>query len=227
MANQIQNKLNAFEVQPPEAVWEKIAEKLDEATPPFVQRLQQYQVIPDNENCNKINAVLDNDPKVEKGFFKKHHKWFVYSGAAAAIVLIAVFITLLAPSKSISKETASTTNVKPSSLTDQATKENTKEDNIAATIKKEKQAPDNTIEKTNSAIAKVEDSRYVTVTKDDGNKVRLSKKVLAVYTCATNTINERCKEQIHTLQDKVAAFASPSIDFAGFVEMVKNLNEDQ
>jgi hypothetical protein len=223
MANQIQNKLLNFEAQPPAGLWEKIAAELDEATPPFVQRLQQYEVKPDDKNWEPIAIALDKETLAEKGFFQKHRRLFVYSSAAAAILLIAFLVTLFVPNKTVSNEVA--VNNKPAVTKNNSQSINT-QTNITITSKEEPTS--NKKETAVIAVAKIDDSRYVTVTKDDGKTVRLSKKILDVYKCATNEINERCKERIESLQEKAAAsLISPTADFAGFVELVKNLKEEQ
>jgi hypothetical protein len=209
MANQIQNKLNQFEVTPPDGVWEKISAALDDQSDSsFVDRILHYEVIPPAPNWEKIETALSTEPVKQESFLKRHHKLFVYSGAAAAIVVLVMLVTLLLPGRTISNET------KGNQLITKSIVQSAKKDSPSQT---QEAAP----------IAK-DDGRYITLMKDDGKKIRLSKKVLPAYTCATSQVNEHCKKRIEHLQDKMASPSlAPSVDFAGFVELVKNLNEDQ
>lgn len=220
MANQIQNKLINFEAQPPAGVWEKIAASLDEEkSSSLARRLQQYEVIPQEHNWKNINVALDQDSKIRKGFFEKNRRLFIYSGAAAAIVVFVILINLLTPDRTISNEVAAD-KIKTSSESPSTVLHKEKNNSNSYTNKDKKSVP--------VALDKMDDGRYITLVKDDGNKVRLSKKILSVYNCATNEINVSCKEQMKNLQEKMASsLTSPSVDFAGFVELVRNLKEDQ
>ncbi|HYH13671.1 MAG TPA: hypothetical protein VD794_00530, partial [Flavisolibacter sp.] len=72
--------------------------------------------------------------------------------------------------------------------------------------------------------------RYKVVAKEDGKLVRLSQKAFAVFDCAvkaTANKNIRCKENIESMQEKMAtSVISPTGDFAGLIDMIKTLEEN-
>ena len=72
--------------------------------------------------------------------------------------------------------------------------------------------------------------RYTTIENGKGKVVRLSKKVIPLFNCAGDMAsfdNVSCKENIQILQHKMATSSlSTSADFAGLIDMLKDLKEN-
>src|SRR4051794_29587547 len=96
MSNQIQNKLLQFEEQPPTGAWNEIAAALDSgAANQFAEKLYGFEQAASQNVWTKINDQLsDHDPKIIP-FFKKYSRPLKYSTAIAALVVLAVFVSLL------------------------------------------------------------------------------------------------------------------------------------
>jgi len=109
MSNQIQNKLLQFEEQPPAGAWDEIAAALDGgAVNEFAEKLYSFEQIPSRNTWNKINDQLNtNDPKLVP-FFKKYSRPLKYSTAVAALVVLAVLVSLLVSKRSGSENISST-----------------------------------------------------------------------------------------------------------------------
>jgi hypothetical protein len=64
-----------------------------------------------------------------------------------------------------------------------------------------------------------------------GKTLRVSKKLYAVFDCADNATalnSKRCKENIQTLQRKMAAaVVTPTNDFTSVIDMIKTLEKEQ
>jgi hypothetical protein len=66
--------------------------------------------------------------------------------------------------------------------------------------------------------------KYMVYSDDDGNAMKLPKKLFDFISCVKENI--LCKEEMQQLQEKFAA-ADFSNDFTGVLEMIKNLKENQ
>jgi hypothetical protein len=66
--------------------------------------------------------------------------------------------------------------------------------------------------------------RYIIYSDDDGNAVRLPKKLFDAFACASDDIP--CKQKIKKLQEQAAASATKT-DFTGLLDMLKKLEENQ
>ena len=67
--------------------------------------------------------------------------------------------------------------------------------------------------------------RYMIATTDDGNPVRLPKKVYSAFACPDDELTRQaCELQLTLLQQKMSA--SLTTDFAQFLDLLKNLQEN-
>ncbi|MFN2457447.1 MAG: hypothetical protein ABR502_04525 [Chitinophagaceae bacterium] len=156
------------------------------------------------------------------------NKLFKYISAAAILILLATGVTYLFISRSNSDVAQNSSHsktdspvVKPSLVipdTQAITSPNNSQEN-------------NDISKSDNGVNSKLYARYTTYTNENGNTVRLSKKLYPVFDCAdksTALSNKRCKENIQSLQRKMASSAiSPSNDFASIIDMIKSLEKEQ
>jgi hypothetical protein len=83
------------------------------------------------------------------------------------------------------------------------------------------------IPKEKNIINQTDTDRYIIVTSDVGNAVRLPKKVYSSFACPDQFAfagYDDCKERISSLQNKMSA--SMTTDFAGLLDLLKNLQEN-
>lgn len=95
MSNSLQHKLNNYEVNPPPAVWDKIATALDETddTAEYPSKLYNMELAPPSFVWEQISSSLNEaDPKVIP-MRKKANSFYRYAVAAAVIGLVAFGIT--------------------------------------------------------------------------------------------------------------------------------------
>ncbi len=71
--------------------------------------------------------------------------------------------------------------------------------------------------------------KYMIYSSSSGSVVKLPKKLYDLFSCASdpNTAQaDWCKQNIKTLQQKIAQKAPPSTDFAAMLDMLKHLQEN-
>jgi hypothetical protein len=99
MSTQLQNKLLQYAPEPPEKVWDAIANVLGEnATPAFVERLYKFEEAPSPKVWGKIHNQLDV-PQPVVPFIQRYKKLATYSAAAAILIFLAVSTALLISKK--------------------------------------------------------------------------------------------------------------------------------
>ncbi len=232
MSNHFQNKLLKYEVDPPKTVWDNINSSLDEELM-GMRKLYNFEQQPSSFIWDKLANQLDADSATGNKiipFFKRYHKPLRYLGAASIITIVAITVALF---------------VNKDAVSDELVYHPVSKENPTELLKLNEDIPENNIKKTNdqnqdAALNKTEaqslqsnsftkNSRYLTVANQKGNIVRLSQKALRVFNCAENIAavnNSRCKENIQSLQQKMAtSLVSPSGDFAGLIDMIKSLEE--
>jgi hypothetical protein len=92
MNNNLQNKLSHFETPPPESVWNKIVDALDENVPQaFPQRLFQYEEQPPAGSWKKIESKLE-EPSLKAVPIRRFKKPLRYAAAAASIAAIYILV---------------------------------------------------------------------------------------------------------------------------------------
>jgi hypothetical protein len=240
MNNEFQNKLRNYEATPPEKIWPLILTELDEPADRNLERLYNFEAQPDGKVWDKITEQLNADTNEESKvipFYKKYYKAFRYGFAAAILITFAIGISLLFTKNSsdiainpAKVDTGQTPVSSTSSVSGGEGKANSAVNNL--TGNHSKKAGDRTTDKNDMVVRENKDplNRYTTMSNEKGKVVRLSKKVVPVFNCADNTQasnNQNCKENIQTLQRKMAtSLVSPTTDFAGLIDMLKDLKEN-
>lgn len=242
MNERLQYRLLQYEEKPDGKVWEAISNSLEDNIS-LSERLFNYEERPATSLWNKIEPVLEinYDAKLVP-FTKKYKKTLTYVAAAAILGIIIITSTLLLNNKGVADELANRpapipktsqqnmvnsipdSNVKNHGLMGSDTKKNTE----GSTVKNAGTGKSNTPNR-NNGLALI-GNRYLTMEDDHGKEVRLSKKAYSVFNCAENSIaakRKNCIESIKSLQEKMATnIASPSADFAGLLEIIKSLEEN-
>jgi hypothetical protein len=106
MSSELQNKLLHYEVTPPEKVWDNIAASLDQDIPFTVsEKLFQFQETPPPSAWAAISRNLDHPQRgaVVLPFFKRYRRPLKYAGATAAMVVLAVLVSLMVSKKTESE----------------------------------------------------------------------------------------------------------------------------
>ncbi len=255
MSKQLQHKLFHYHTLPPADVWNKINLALDEKSDQqFSERLFQYEVTAPTFMWDIIAVSLNEKETQVTRLTKRFVKPLRYSAAAAALIGIAVLVSLLINKKSVSEEVALSPVIKQ------------KISSPVSSATKEKQA-DSFIE--NSGNNKSSDIVY------SNNKKTFIRKALPLYThsavtalneltdhvvthnypIATSTVldryiifskssgdafrlsrklyhlfacsdtDENCKENIEAMQQRMAdPTLMASADFSGILDLIRNMN---
>ena len=235
MSSQQPHKLLQFEAKPPAEMWAAIEAELDQrATLPTLEKLAIFEATPPFQVWEQIERSFDTIPETEKVVTFKKYGWMRY--AAAAVILMALAYTVITyglqrEDKNLATQQHNNSiETSPSDKTTVNTNKGNKDQGASH--------PTSPLSNTQST-RETEDTkkktttpskRYMTLAMDNGETVRLSKKVLPVFECADNAtanIRKRCKENIENLQQKMASsLASPTTDFAGLIDMIKTLEEN-
>jgi hypothetical protein len=237
MSEVLQSKLQNYQAQPPEKTWEKINTALDEDYSGLIgERLYNFQAAPKEEIWNRISLQLQPGGEDERKIYpvsQGRRSIYKYLSAAAILILIATGIFLFINNRTDSDVAGNTAETSGNSPIDTSTSEITSTGEnqvITETGELNPAAP----KQNNNRIAKKNPSgnnRYMMLTTDRGNTVRVSKKLYAVFDCADNATalsSSRCKENIQTLQRKMAsAIVTPTNDFTSVIDMIKTLEKEQ
>jgi hypothetical protein len=93
MNSNLQNKLQQFSAAPPDGVWDKIADALDEGS--FSQRLYQYEERPPAAAWQEVEKSLETAvPPNVVPFTTRFRRPLRYAAAACLLAVILVTITL-------------------------------------------------------------------------------------------------------------------------------------
>ncbi len=234
MNNYLQNKLLQYKITPPESVWDNINSALDEELT-GTDKLYNFEQQPSSLIWKKLTSQLDADSlsgNKTTPFFKLYQKPLRYISAAAIIAIVAITITLLVNKSALTNELVYHPAVKENDPEPLKIKENIPENNVDKKSNGQNLAtiPNDADAQSSHSNSFIKNSRYLTVANQKGNSVRLSQKALRVFNCAENIAavnNSRCKENIQSLQQKMAtSLVSPSGDFAGLIDMIKRLEEN-
>ena len=256
MNNKIQDKLKDFEAQPPARVWDRIDAALEEGTGLLGSRLAAYEQMPPAGAWDRLSAALPNGAEAKLVQLPKRRYWKIAAAAAVLLLLagaaffydrgsvagnqssLAVKSTLpLAPATpaqttlTISDQPEETDVAQPA-----AEKPQESARSRAARAWGAQQAAalsslvimDGFLPKTASRSNVIQFSepseKYMVYMSEDGHAARLSKKLYDNIACAPQDLS--CKQRIRQLQAKVAS-AAVTPDFAGVLEIVNNLQENQ
>jgi hypothetical protein len=230
MSNQIQEILSAYEERPPEENWFMISKKIDEDGLFDSDPLYSYEQDPGNAVWDKIQFQLKNtgNKATIVNLFKSKSGFLKFGIAAAILILlsiIAVTIFNVPRQEKMANNAGVNTPVKDNPLF-----EDNKEDPIHINEEIKSDNPDSKNTTASSGKSSKIASRYLTVSNEDGKKVRLSKKAYNVFNCAENSTalnNSSCKESIQSVRKKMAvSMLSSSGDFGGLMDMIKTLEEN-
>lgn len=235
MSEVLQNKLMNYQAQPPERTWEKINTALSEEYSGLIEeRLYNFQAAPKEEIWNRISLQLQSGAEDEKKIYpvsQSRNNLFRYLSAAAILIIIATGIFLFINNRTDSNVAGNTTETKSNSPIDSSTSEitGTGENQViteAGEIVPAGPKQNTDVAKKNASV----NNRYMMLTTDRGNTVRVSKKLYAVFDCADKSTalnNKRCKENIQTLQRRVAsAMITPTSDITSVIDMIKTLEKE-
>lgn len=258
MSSQLQNKLLHYEVKPPAEVWSKIAASLDEnVIPSLSEKLYQYEEVPSPQIWNKIETQLEDTPKEKNKvvpFYIRYSRPLKYSGTVAAMIVVAVSVSLLVSKRTGSEST--TQNVTANKIhPDTTTFDNNSRKEISETVSRslERNGNGTSFSKTRTSRTKrvyyqssfslgqhflpglvergpaidastIPDDKYMIYSDGNGNAVRLPKKIYNAVACPTE--NDDCKRRLKELKEKFVSAAITS-DFNGILEILRSLQENQ
>jgi cytoskeletal protein RodZ len=252
--SQLQNKLLNYEVQPPEGVWNKIAASLDETVSVSLsEKLYHYKEEPSSKVWDKINTRLDRVKEQSKviPLFVKYRRPLKYSGAVAIFIFLAIMTSLLISKKTESElpehnaVSSSTVLKKDTSKTDSketnSTTANTEKNNSENSIAKSKISRTGSgsnqnsfsfaenflpkqAERNETVSSSLSSDKYMIYSDDDGNAIRLPKKIFNAFACPTDDL--ACKQKLQKLREKFAESAMTA-DFTGVLQILKSLQENQ
>ncbi len=237
MSEQLKYKLLHFQQKPPKNSWDAISAALDDQHNSLSKKLYDYKESPLDSNWKQIEKEL-NEVSKEKAIVSPFFKKFNYKYLTAAVLILAVLITtfLLITNQSSTPENDIVRST-PVNENNFPVEEPVKND-VAVT--EDPYTPNNnsvvnepTPRRKNESIVNKEptnNTRYTTLADEDGKLVRLSKKIFPVFDCAENStafLRKRCQENIESLQKQMASsIVSPAADFAGLLDMLKKLEEN-
>lgn len=240
MKSNLQNKLQQFRAEPPQGVWDRIADSLHHEAA-YAQRLHAYEEQPPASSWQKIEEGLTekSTPASVVPFSNRFRRPIRYAAVASIIAVALVTITLTfrrTRAGELEAGSHSTVTANEAIVTTTAPKQNTFVDrpekqtasteknifsaanNPAATEKAQDIFPSSSKKK--KAIAA--STRYLFYNDDDGNVVKVSKKLASLVNCKDGDID--CKQRLQELRQKLAANAMTT-DFTGILEMLRQLQQ--
>lgn len=222
----VSEKLYQYEEEPSTKVWQSIVAELE------MPVREEAKVVP---------------------FYIRYRRPLKYSGAVAIFIFLAVITSLFINKKTESelppKQTATTATIKKDSS---KPGENSKEKN-SATQAPQKNKPEHLIarskvsrerqeeaqnfnatsfesflpqqaEKNDIVSSPVSSDKYMIYSDEDGNVVRLPKKIFSAFACPTD--DAVCRQRLQQLKEKFAQSAMTA-DFTGLLQILKSLQENQ
>ncbi|MDQ3278166.1 MAG: hypothetical protein M3Q06_07555 [Bacteroidota bacterium] len=237
MNSNFQNKLQQFSANPPEGVWNKIANALD-TDEGFAQRLYTYEETPPTITWQKIEQGLETQAEPVKvvPISKRFSKPMRYVAAASvlAITLLTVILTrkgtdavssdrqgtTVAPAVNVpvSVATSQSADNQPAGTTLQPSTNN-KNESLAGSRSKAASASNSRRLNTTTPI-NVSVNDYVTYNDGNGKVVKVSRKMENFINCDDG--DWQCKQRLQKLRQKMAAKAMTT-DFTGILEMLRQL----
>ena len=106
MSSDLKNKMSQWETQPPLEAWNKIAASLD-ADEEYIlaKKLNAFESRPPKHNWELIEAELNaHEPGRVIPFYQRHKQVLRYASAAAALIFVAVMISLFVTQGTASNE---------------------------------------------------------------------------------------------------------------------------
>ena len=237
MSSQLQHKLQQFEALPSKDVWQAIDERLNDTDSSIKDLLYTFEATPPSSNWLAIETALAT-PLIEKKKSLYNTNWFRLAAAAVILGIVAISIFTFAikqPKNTIASQPAS--QIQQNQIETSAAEVNIN-DKMSPSLPNENKNNSTDAEKAgmqqsnlSNTLTSTTSKRYKVVAKEDGKLVRFSQKAFAVFDCAvkaTANKSERCKENIQSMQEKMAStMVSPTSDFAGLIDMIKTLEENK
>lgn len=255
MSKHLHHKLFHYHTQPPADVWNKINLALDEKTDqPFSERLHQYEVTAPTFMWNMIAASLNENDTQVIPLTKRYVKPLRYSAVAAALIGIAVLVSLLINKKSVSEEVtlfpaiklevspplSSATKEKQADRFTENSANNDRSDRVSSNNKKtfiKKALPlysytavSDLTELTNHVVT----HNYPIETSIVLDRYIIFSKSSGdafrlsrklYHLFACSDTDENCKEKIEIMQQKMAdPTLMASADFSGILDLIRNMN---
>lgn len=221
----LSEKLYHYEENPSGTVWQNIVSQLD--TP----SIEKTKVVP---------------------FYIRYRRPLKYSGAVAIFVFLAVLTSLLISKKTESE--LPTENIVQNTVIKNSTPKvsSDSDENSSSAEEIEKTKPSRVIARSNVTKDRQEDTqasfsfienflpqqaeknaivrssidtdKYMMYSDDEGNVIRLPKKIFNAFACSTE--DAICKQRLQQLREKFAASATTA-DFTGLLQILKSLQENQ
>jgi hypothetical protein len=222
----VSEKLYHYEEEPSTKVWQSIVSELQ---------------LPDREEAKVVP------------FYIRYRRPLKYSGAIAIFIFLAILTSLFISKKTESelppKQAATTaTTKKDSSKPAENPNENnsatqapqkTKTQRLIARSKASKESQDEVqnfstaslesflpqqAEKNDIVSSPVSSDKYMIYSDEDGNVVRLPKKIFSAFACPTD--DAVCRQRLQQLKEKFAQSAMTA-DFTGLLQILNSLQENQ
>ena len=260
MEQNFQDRLNNFQLPPPEGVWNKIDRVLEaQEEKRLARKLFYFEIIPPAQAWQKLSFKIGSD-KETAARKRPIKKYLLYASIAASIILSIISVNFLTGNNNtVTEESLITT---PKIVTPSKNAEYNKTDSVNRIIEgtgssnhfiaavhspkkswfsthqlRLKDIEERLIGSASSSLEKFvpesafrnkeisyEDGldRYMIYASDDGNAVRLPKKMYDNFACPSN--DPSCKEKIKMLQQKMVqgSFAS---DFTGVLDLLSNMDD--
>jgi hypothetical protein len=221
----LSEKLYEYEQVPAPGVWQNIVSQLDTPT------VKETKVVP---------------------FYIRYRRPLKYSGAVAIFIFLAVLTSLLI-SKKTESEFPAEGIVQNNAVKNNSQKAFSNSDRDDSSIKEKKDSnPGRLIAKSKASKRQQEETekslsfaenllprqaersemvhtsidadKYMIYSDEDGNVVRLPKKIFSAFACPTEDFI--CRQRLQQLREKFAASATTA-DFTGLLQILKSLQENQ
>lgn len=222
----LSEKLYRYEEEPSELVWKNISSQLDSSVP------EQARVVP---------------------FHVRFRRPLKYSGAVAIFIFVAVLTSLFISKKTESEVPAEgfSGNITAKKGSERPSDSSRKDNPVAQS--EQKSRPEAFIgkskvsrirqevyrsansssfesflpqqaEKNEIVSSSASSDKYMMYSDEDGNVVRLPKKLFNAFACPTNDVI--CRQHLQQLKEKFAQSAMTA-DFTGLLQILKSLQENQ
>lgn len=232
MNSNLQSKLQEFRATPPDGVWSKIADALDEGT--VSQRLSQYEENPPATAWQAIENSLTTaapEPAKEVPFTIRFRKPLRYAAAACFLAVILVTVTLTVrrtEAGAIDAGSKTTVPAGNTAATTTASEQNAlspqQENSTAATETSETTTAkgSNSHQPKNARASYASLNEYVFFRDGDGKMRKVAKKLAGFVNCKDGDSN--CQQRLQLLRQKMAANAMTT-DFTGILDMLRQLQQ--
>ncbi|HMR84967.1 MAG TPA: hypothetical protein PKE30_17600 [Niabella sp.] len=206
------DRLYEIQAEAPAMAWENISKELDDqrALEIIERKLSNLQVTPPAAVWNNISRELNGKNTHQPLIVPMHHGWLKYAAAACFIAIISVtaFFILNDGSSTGTDYTAGTASGKPAPLNVQKTAQPTANTQQAPGNSRHQVLAEIKTKLGNAYSVSMErntelQNRYIILMTQDGNVVRMSKKVSNMADCIAGE-DQSCDDQISKWQKEMA-----------------------